>query len=162
MAWGTEDCTWEGAVCHWTGSSGCWWCCADGDGLRPYVQQFVQSSLLCYRHHRVQLHADHRAGQPDEFVQPGCILLGYAAPSAYHGVENETGNHRFVERPQKFPADVKRPHFPQEVRPALTFSVQMVCVYCLVQVTVVTVQSTYNSLQPQPHCSEMIWASQSQ
>ena len=43
-------------------------------GVVHNVQQFVQSPCLCPRHQRVQLHADHRAGSPDQFIQPGCVL----------------------------------------------------------------------------------------
>ena len=44
-------------------------------GIVYNVQQFVQSPCLCHRHQRVQLHADHRAGSPDQFIQSGCVLL---------------------------------------------------------------------------------------
>ena len=33
-------------------------------------QQFVDCSPLCHCHQRVQLLADHRAGLPDQLVQP--------------------------------------------------------------------------------------------
>lgn len=44
------------------------------------VQQFGECPHLCLLHQRVQLRADHRSGPPDQFVQSGSVLLGYAAP----------------------------------------------------------------------------------
>ncbi|KAI3375375.1 hypothetical protein L3Q82_021095 [Scortum barcoo] len=52
-------------------------------GIVHNIQQFVQSPRLCHRHHRVQLRADHRAGPPDQFIQSGCVLFGYAAPQQH-------------------------------------------------------------------------------
>ncbi|KAI3352258.1 hypothetical protein L3Q82_005243 [Scortum barcoo] len=65
-------------------------------GIVHNIQQFVQSPRLCHRHQRVQLRADHRAGPPDQFIQSGCVLFGYAAPPAHHSVKEDTGNHRLV------------------------------------------------------------------
>ncbi|KAI3367054.1 hypothetical protein L3Q82_009687, partial [Scortum barcoo] len=72
---------------------------ADDDGVQRVagiVHNIQQTRVLdsAYRHQRVQLHADHRAGPPDQFIQSGCVLLGYAAPPAYHSVKEDTGNHR--------------------------------------------------------------------
>ncbi|KAI3356662.1 hypothetical protein L3Q82_003303 [Scortum barcoo] len=79
-------------------------------GIVHNIQQFVQSPRLCHRHQRVQLCADHRAGPPDQFIQSGCVLLGYAAPPAHHSVKEDTGNHRLVVKHlQKFAADVEGP-----------------------------------------------------
>lgn len=61
-------------------------------GIVHSIQQFVCSPHLCHRHLSVQLHADHRAGPPDQFIQSGCVLLGYAATLAHHGVKEDTGN----------------------------------------------------------------------
>ncbi|KAI3352184.1 hypothetical protein L3Q82_020992, partial [Scortum barcoo] len=58
-------------------------------GIVHNIQQFVQSPRLCHRHQRVQLRADHRAGPPDQFIQSGCVLFGYAAPPAYHSVKED-------------------------------------------------------------------------
>ncbi|KAI3375810.1 hypothetical protein L3Q82_004092 [Scortum barcoo] len=65
-------------------------------GIVHNIQEFVQSPRLCHRHQRVQLRADHRAGPPDQFMQSGCVLFGYAAPPAHHSVKEDTGNHRLV------------------------------------------------------------------
>ncbi|KAI3365412.1 hypothetical protein L3Q82_010501 [Scortum barcoo] len=56
--------------------------------------------------------ANHRAGPPDQFIQSGCVLFGYAAPPAYHSVKEDTGNHRLVKHLQKFAADVEGPQPP--------------------------------------------------
>lgn len=43
-------------------------------------QQFVHSSLLCICHQKVQLHSDHKASLPDQFIQSELILLRDATP----------------------------------------------------------------------------------
>ena len=61
------------------------------------IQQFVGCSPLCHCH-RVQLHADHRAGPPDQFIQSGGVPLVYAASPAHHSVEEDACNHRLVKQ----------------------------------------------------------------
>ena len=76
-------------------------------GIVNNVQQFVQCPPLCHRHQWVQLHADHRASPPDQFIQSGGVPLVYAASPAHHSVEEDAGNHRLVKHPQQFAADVE-------------------------------------------------------
>lgn len=71
-----------------------------------YSQQFVKCSFLYHRHQSAQLHADHRADPPDQFIQLGCVFLWYAVPPAHQNVEEGTGYCRLVEHPQKLSADV--------------------------------------------------------
>lgn len=103
---------WEQVVLHSVAND----CVQRVVGFVPNIQQFVECPHLCHHHQRVQLHADHRSGPPDQFGQSGSVLFLY---SAHHGVKEDAANHRLVKHLQEFAADVEGPQSPQEVHPAL-------------------------------------------
>ena len=76
-------------------------------GILQNTPQFVEGSLLCHCHQRVQLHADHRASLPDQLFQPGKFCLWRVPAPAHHSVRKNAGDHRLVEYPQELPADVE-------------------------------------------------------
>ena len=89
----------EGAAFRWTGSPGCWWRCADGGWCCPDALQFVEGSPLCHCHQRVQLHADHRDGPPDQLFKPGEVCLCCAPARAHHSIGENAGDHGLIQHP---------------------------------------------------------------